>query len=95
MNPGAEVWIEGQIPRIAAPGRYVLRFDLVAEGVSWFADRGTIPHTTPIEVTPGAAHIAMPKRTVSIEVAFYNPSLDPDRTSRRGLTATLVDALGS
>ncbi len=52
VEPGAEVWIDGEIPPIPAPGRYVLRFDLVAEGVSWFQDRGTIPRTVPIEVTP-------------------------------------------
>jgi ubiquinone/menaquinone biosynthesis C-methylase UbiE len=52
VDPGEEIGIEGEIPPIAAPGRYLLRFDLVAEGVSWFADRGTIPRTVPVEVTP-------------------------------------------
>lgn len=52
VDPGDQVWIEGQIPPIADPGRYVLRFDLVAEGVSWFADRGTVPHSAPVDVTP-------------------------------------------
>lgn len=52
VDPGDEVFIDGEIPPIASPGRYVLRFDLVAEGVSWFADRGTIPCAVPIEVTP-------------------------------------------
>lgn len=50
VAPGVEIQIEGQIPPLASPGRYVLRFDLVAEGVSWFADRGTIPYAVPIEV---------------------------------------------
>lgn len=52
VAPGEEVRIEGQVPPLAAAGRYVLRFDLVAEGVSWFADRGTIPYAVPIEVAP-------------------------------------------
>ena len=51
VAPGQEIRIEGQIPPLASPGRYVLRFDLVAEGVSWFAERGTIPYTASIEVT--------------------------------------------
>jgi SAM-dependent methyltransferase len=52
VAPGEEIRVEGQIPPLASPGRYVLRFDLVAEGVSWFADRGTRPAAVPIEVTP-------------------------------------------
>jgi hypothetical protein len=51
VAPGEEIRIEGEIPSMAAPGRYVLRFDLVAGGVSWFADRGTVPYPVPIEVT--------------------------------------------
>ena len=52
VDPGEEIWIDGQIPPVGLAGRYRLRFDLVAEGVAWFADRGTIPHTVPIDVTP-------------------------------------------
>ena len=32
---------------------------LVAEGVRWFADRGTIPYAGPIEVTPRAVYRAL------------------------------------
>ena len=52
VAPGEEVRIEGEVPPLPDAGRYLLRFDLVAEGVSWFADRGTIPYAVPIEVTP-------------------------------------------
>ncbi len=52
VAPGEEVRIEGEVPPLPDAGRYLLRFDLVAEGVSWFADRGTIPCAVPIEVTP-------------------------------------------
>ena len=50
VAPGQELAIDGEVPPIDAAGRYLLRFDLVAEGVSWFADRGTIPRTQPVEV---------------------------------------------
>jgi hypothetical protein len=50
-NLGQEIRIEGQIPPLASLGRYVLRFDLVAAGVSWFADRSTVLCAVPIEVT--------------------------------------------
>jgi arginase len=33
-------------------------------------------------------------RAIGIEVTIYNPKLDPDGASGRGLTATLVEALG-
>ncbi len=34
------------------------------------------------------------ERATGIEVTIYNPNLDPDGTCGRGLTATLVEALG-
>jgi arginase len=33
-------------------------------------------------------------RAVGIELTIYNPKLDSDGASGRGLTATLVEALG-
>ena len=52
VAPGEEIRIEGEVPPLSEPGRYVIRFDLVAEGVSWFGDRGTIPRAVPVAVTP-------------------------------------------
>ena len=52
VAPGEETRIEGEVPPLSEPGRYVVRFDLVAEGVSWFGDRGTIPRAVPVVVTP-------------------------------------------
>jgi hypothetical protein len=52
VAPGEEIRIEGEIPPLSEAGRYMVRFDLVAEGVSWFADRGTLPRTVPVVVTP-------------------------------------------
>jgi ubiquinone/menaquinone biosynthesis C-methylase UbiE len=52
VAPGEEIRIEGEIPPLPEAGRYVVRFDLVAEGVSWFGDRGTIPRAVPVVVTP-------------------------------------------
>ena len=50
--PGEESQIEGEVPPLPEAGRYVVRFDLVAEGVSWFGDRGTIPYAVPAVVAP-------------------------------------------
>jgi ubiquinone/menaquinone biosynthesis C-methylase UbiE len=50
VAPGEEIRIEGEVPPLSEAGRYVVRFDLVAEGVSWFGDRGTIPHAVPVVV---------------------------------------------
>jgi arginase len=33
-------------------------------------------------------------RAVGMEVTIYNPKLDPDGAGGRGLTTTLVEALG-
>jgi hypothetical protein len=48
--PGEEVSVACAIPRIAAPGDYVLRLDLVAEGVRWFAEDGSAPLSVPLIV---------------------------------------------
>ena len=50
VAPGESVSIDGVISAPAAPGRYVMRFDLVVEFITWFGDRGSPAHELPIEV---------------------------------------------
>jgi len=52
VAPGEAIRIEGEVPPVSEAGRYIVRFDLVAEGVSWFGDRGTIPYAVPVVVAP-------------------------------------------
>lgn len=51
VAPGEVVEIAGRIPPVGAPGRYRVRFDLVAEGICWFAEHGTGPRTVAVDVT--------------------------------------------
>jgi SAM-dependent methyltransferase len=43
LDPGAEAQVEAVLPPLGEPGAYRLVFDLVAEGVTWFAERGSAP----------------------------------------------------
>ena len=38
MKPDDVVTIEVELPAIETPGEYLMRFDMVAEEVAWFAD---------------------------------------------------------
>jgi hypothetical protein len=40
VEPGGAVTVRGEMPGVAE-GRFGLRFDLVAEGVNWFSDKGS------------------------------------------------------
>ena len=48
--PGQSVAIEGLLPPLRAPGSVRLQFDLVAEGIHWFAARGSRPRQVPLTV---------------------------------------------
>ncbi len=49
--PGQEVLLGVLLASPKTPGKYHLRWDLVAEGVTWFADAGNPPLVVPISVT--------------------------------------------
>jgi len=50
MEPGDEATVEVELPPIAEPGSYRLVFDLVAEGVLWFAQKDSPTAELTLEV---------------------------------------------
>jgi SAM-dependent methyltransferase len=52
MEPGDEETIEVELPPIEEPGTYRLVFDLVAEGVLWFAQKDSPTTDLTLEVHP-------------------------------------------
>jgi hypothetical protein len=50
LAPGASVEMEVGARAPGKPGRYLLEFDLVHEGFTWFADRGNATASAPIAV---------------------------------------------
>jgi hypothetical protein len=48
VPPGKSTTLSLPLPPIAAPGMYVAEFDLVIEGVTWFAMRGS--HSTSLRI---------------------------------------------
>jgi SAM-dependent methyltransferase len=55
VGPGDEIELELPICAPGAPGRYLLECDLVEEGVTWFALRGSPTLRVPVTVTGTAA----------------------------------------
>jgi hypothetical protein len=51
LDPGEEATLDVELP-LLEPGAYRLVFDLVAEQVCWFAERGSTAVTVPLVVTP-------------------------------------------
>lgn len=51
VPPDSRLRIEVVLPAIAEPGDYLLVFDLVVEGVAWFAERGSLTLDVPCRVT--------------------------------------------
>jgi SAM-dependent methyltransferase len=45
VRPGDQIVVETALPTPGAPGDYLVVFDLVVEGLTWFADRGSEPAT--------------------------------------------------
>jgi SAM-dependent methyltransferase len=56
MRPGERCRIELEVRAPAHPGQYILELDVVHEGISWFADRGSRTARAPVTVvvTAGA-----------------------------------------
>ncbi|MDP9320315.1 MAG: N-acetylmuramoyl-L-alanine amidase [Chloroflexota bacterium] len=52
VAPGATQTVQAQIAFPAAPGTYVLKWDLVQEGVAWFSSKNVPTFDQPVSVTP-------------------------------------------
>ena len=51
VAPGSAIDIEMTVAGALPPGRYVLRYDMVVEGVTWFEFQGSACPTRPLDVT--------------------------------------------
>ena len=50
VMPEQSIRVIARLPPVHEPGQYVIAFDLVVEGVAWFADRGSMPLNVPFDV---------------------------------------------
>jgi len=87
LQPGQSVQLQASLAFPSAAGTYVLAWDLVQEGVSWFSGKGVAPSTKQISVSPyvapfyGGAFIVddvpttlAPKVTTTVPVKVFNLS---------------------
>jgi SAM-dependent methyltransferase len=51
VEPGQQVDLDVQLPGLDEPGSYEVVFDIVIEGIAWFAERGSESYTMPLTVT--------------------------------------------
>jgi hypothetical protein len=50
VAPGEQVAIDAELPQIDEPGDYLVVFDLVVEGLTWLAERGSTPANLRIRI---------------------------------------------
>jgi hypothetical protein len=62
VEPGESVSLEADVLAPIPPGRYGFAFDLVAEGIAWFAELGNDPARAEVNVgpRPGEHHAQLP-----------------------------------
>jgi subtilisin family serine protease len=60
VAPGATATIAARVTAPAVAATYVLRFDLVRDGVAWFSDRGVKPIDVSVSVNQGFAAVYAP-----------------------------------
>jgi subtilisin family serine protease len=65
---GSSVTVNATIPTLPAVGAYLLRLDLVKEGVGWFSGNGVAPLDLPVTLTNGLAASYAP--TASTQSTF-------------------------
>ena len=107
VDPTALVSVPMRIDAPTAPGAYTLTIDLVREGVAWFAQLGSQPFRTPVNVaairyaaafTPAAAVSAYWAEDKSLAVTVTNTGNVPWSSSGANpvnLSYHIVDASGN
>jgi SAM-dependent methyltransferase len=76
LNPDDRCRVDLQIRTPADPGKYLLELDVVHEGITWFADRGSRTCRVPIEAVPAGATPMAAER--SVQPASSQPMVLPD-----------------
>ncbi|MDQ2729501.1 MAG: glycosyltransferase, partial [Actinomycetota bacterium] len=88
--PGEEIVVTAGVWTPYDPGSYRLEWDLRAEEVNWFSERGVAPLTLDVEVTSGERLLAKPRTVASLppRVTSAPAAASPSRprvVARRGL----------
>lgn len=96
VAPGQEVTVAAGMWAPYEPGRYVLVWDLLAEDVNWFSERGVAPRRVPVEVAAAGRRLDRPRVVADLAPATAAPAgwAAKVRSARRWGEATL-DAVRS
>jgi len=78
VPPGSEVSLVSVLKSPASPGQYVLRWDLVEEGVAWFSKEGAAPLEMAIEVAEGGISSTPWRARASHNQADVGKAFDSD-----------------
>jgi len=76
--PGQETALGATLAAPKTPGRYTLRWDLVAEGIAWFADAGGEPLVVPVTVTSLPVDVSGWRAEASVNATQVAFALDGD-----------------
>ena len=88
VQPGSEVNLPNVVLKSpAAPGQYVLRWDLVEEGVAWFSKEGATPLELAIQVAEGGIASTPWQARASHNQANVSKAFDSDTDTSWGSKA--------
>ncbi len=81
VAPGREIALGAILAAPKTPGAYTLRWDLVAEGMTWFAEAGNPPLDVQISVTAAPKDISGWRAESNVNPARVARALDGDPTT--------------
>ncbi len=76
--PGEEIALGAILSAPKTPGNYTLRWDLVAEGITWFADAGGAPLSIPLTVTTVPLDVSGWRAEANVNPIRVGRALDGD-----------------